>query len=403
MPLPFTKADVDYLIKAKKLISAIPQMAETASEFVMQADIRRKDDPGREKGLIIRAHAKKSPPGLPKGVPSCVIQWHGYRIRGVNRELWHDNPDGTIVRGWHEHIWNDQDRDSRVVPADVSQPSISKLFEWGLKRWNIEVKEEQLRVNKMADMTEMVVGKYLDAYKGLIVSEPVDNDSVTVSFPFHYSGHHRIELTITAVSGGQFIISDMARTVGELREFGLRIGATIRKRIEGISNISGLKIVKDHLLLESSADDLGRNVQRFLEAAKTIGDVYLVHRARAPMERDLVGEVRTILNKQQVIYKEKEKIRGQIETHAMHFLVPANGRAGLAIAVLPGHNSHLVAEAWGFKCDDMRAENTALNIGLIYDTAIESWTAESRNILEKKASIAVPGDSLAAFEKHLQD
>ena len=152
VPLPFTKADVDYLIKAKKLISAIPQMAETASEFVMQADIRRKDDPGREKGLIIRAHAKKSPPGLPKGVPSCVIQWHGYRIRGVNRELWHDNPDGTIVRGWHEHIWNDQDRDSRVVPADVSQPSISKLFEWGLKRWNIEVKEEQLRVNKMADM-----------------------------------------------------------------------------------------------------------------------------------------------------------------------------------------------------------------------------------------------------------
>ena len=87
----------------------------------------------------------------------------------------------------------------------------------------------------MVDITEMVVGKYLDAYKGLIVSEPVDNDSVTVSFPFHYSGDHRIELTITAVSGGQFIISDMARTVGELREFGLRIGATIRKRIEGIS------------------------------------------------------------------------------------------------------------------------------------------------------------------------
>lgn len=144
----FVNADVDYLVKTKKFISAIPAVMETSSEFMMQANVRRKDDPGRETQLIIRAHAKKSPPGPPKGIPSCVLQWHGHRIRGVNWEVWHDNPDGTIVRGWHEHIWNDKDGDGHVVPVHVSQPSLRKLFEWGLDKWNIEVKQEQLEVDQ---------------------------------------------------------------------------------------------------------------------------------------------------------------------------------------------------------------------------------------------------------------
>lgn len=146
MSQPFTEAEVDYLVKAKKFISAIPKVEEAASEFIIQADVRRSDNPGREMGLIIRVHAKRSPPGLPKGIPSCVLQWHGHRIRGINRELWHDNPDGTVVKGWHEHIWNDQDSDDRVVPANIGQPGLRKLFEWGLKNWNIEVKQEQLEV-----------------------------------------------------------------------------------------------------------------------------------------------------------------------------------------------------------------------------------------------------------------
>ncbi|OFW07474.1 MAG: hypothetical protein A3G20_03535 [Acidobacteria bacterium RIFCSPLOWO2_12_FULL_59_11] len=254
----------------------------------------------------------------------------------------------------------------------------------------------------MADLTDLVLGKYLDTYKGLIAAEEIENNSVTVSFPFHYSGHHRIELTITAV-GEHFIISDMARTVGELRDFGVRVETKTRRRLEEISKISGLKIVQDHLLLESSAEELGKNVQRLLEVAKTIGDVYLVHRAKAPMERDLVREVREILNKRRLIYKEKEKVNGHLEMHSVNFLIPANGKTGLAIAVLPGHNSHLVAEAWGFKCDDIRAVpvNSGLKIGLVYDTATETWAAESRRILEEKADIVVPGDSLPAFEERL--
>lgn len=141
--LTFSNADVEYLLDAKKTISAIPNIMESAAEFVMAANVRRKDNPGKELGLIIRVHAKRSPSGIPKGVPACVLQWHGQRIRGINRELWHDNPDGSIVKGWHEHLWNEEDRDGRVVPADIKRADMRGVFEWCLKKWNIEVRERQ--------------------------------------------------------------------------------------------------------------------------------------------------------------------------------------------------------------------------------------------------------------------
>lgn len=253
----------------------------------------------------------------------------------------------------------------------------------------------------MVDLTDTILNKYLAAYSGLIVAEPVEPDSVTISFPFHYSARHRIELTITALSSGQFIISDMARTIGELRDFGLGVGHKIRERLEGISKAAGLTIVQDHLLLESSADELGNNVQRSLEAVKTIADVYLVHRARTPTDQDLVRQVREILNKKRLIYREKERINGQLETHAVNFLLPANGKPALAIAVLPGRSSHLVAEAWGFKCDDMKITNADLKIGLVYDTRTETWASESKHILETKADIVVGSDALPVFEERL--
>ena len=114
-----------------------------------------------------------------------------------------------------------------------------------------------------------------------------------------------------------------------------------------------------------------------------------------------IKEVRDILNKKRLVYKEREKVAGHLETHSVNFLVPANRRAGLAIAVLPGHNSHLIAEAWGFKCDDIRGVNSNLKIGLVYDVSGETWGVESRHILEKKADLAVASDSLPTFEERL--
>jgi hypothetical protein len=69
-----------------------------------------------------------------------------------------------------------------------------------------------------------VVKAYLDAYKKLVVSESVTEGaagtSTAISIPLHFSGNHRVEVTVTEFSSGKYILSDMARTLGELAEGG---------------------------------------------------------------------------------------------------------------------------------------------------------------------------------------
>lgn len=94
------------------------------------------------------ATARSSPPGIPKPNPSAALEWHGKRIRGLNYEVWHDNPDGTIVKGWHEHVWSPADQDSYVVPArpEPTRETLVDIFKWGLRKWNIEIRQEHLEV-----------------------------------------------------------------------------------------------------------------------------------------------------------------------------------------------------------------------------------------------------------------
>jgi hypothetical protein len=66
-----------------------------------------------------------------------------------------------------------------------------------------------------------IVTAYLKAYRGLVASETIMDKgdvgaSTTLSIPLHFAGDHRVEVTVTEFSPGQFILSDMARTLGEL-------------------------------------------------------------------------------------------------------------------------------------------------------------------------------------------
>jgi hypothetical protein len=63
------------------------------------ADLFRRSEPHRPvKGLVVIAKARPSPPGIPKPMPSSVLEFYGRRIRGLNYEMWHDNPDGSRVK-----------------------------------------------------------------------------------------------------------------------------------------------------------------------------------------------------------------------------------------------------------------------------------------------------------------
>lgn len=152
MPARFKTADVDYLVAEKKIIHAIPEIthSKVRPEYERIADVRRKSEPGKEIGLIIVARVIERLPGLPAGPPRCILEWHGTRIRGLNYSTLHSRPGtaGGVVKGWHEHRWNEQEGDSYIVQANPipNKPDLRSIFKWGLKKWNIEVKEEQLEV-----------------------------------------------------------------------------------------------------------------------------------------------------------------------------------------------------------------------------------------------------------------
>lgn len=149
-----TTGRVDYLVAAPKFIQAIPRTGfldtRRKTGWVIRAAVFYKSEPHRPiEGLIVTARAHQAPVGLPHPTPSAALEWYGHRIRGLNYEQWHDNPDGTSVRGWHEHLWSPAEQDSRVIQAmpEPKDKTLRGLLRWGLAKWNIEAKQVQESLN----------------------------------------------------------------------------------------------------------------------------------------------------------------------------------------------------------------------------------------------------------------
>jgi hypothetical protein len=255
----------------------------------------------------------------------------------------------------------------------------------------------------MGKLADSILSEYFKTYEELVVAEETDGQGVTLSFPLHFSGNHRVELTVTQLSAGDYIVSDQARTLMELRDAGYRITADIKEKLEEVARLSGLRVVQDHLVLKTKKQTLGADIQRFLEATKTIADVYLVHKVRPVGEKDLLAEVKKIFDARSLKYDEKAKLRGEIEDHPFDLVVPPNGHAGIAVHILSGQSTHTLAQVWGFKCDDIRRErqNDNMRLGLIYDVRNAVWSETSRMILGKRADIAMPGSALADLPRKL--
>ncbi len=146
---PFTKSEIDYLVKEAKYINEIPPPQDRVNDFRVQAQVYRVADKKPIKGLFVMATYDKPLPGMSGKIQvSAALDYKGLRIRGIDKELWHDNPDGSSVRGWHEHLWSPEYLDAYVAPfPEPRHKTIRALFEAGLKRWNIIVVREQLRLS----------------------------------------------------------------------------------------------------------------------------------------------------------------------------------------------------------------------------------------------------------------
>ena len=144
---------MDYLVAIPKFIKVIPPLPRPGARILsvvrIQSDVFRKSEPSKPiSGLVVIAKVRQAPTGIPNPNPSSALEWHGKRIRGLNYELWHDNPDGSIVKGWHEHLWSPQDQDAYVILARPKPKlrGLLDIFKWSLKKWNIEVLEKQAEV-----------------------------------------------------------------------------------------------------------------------------------------------------------------------------------------------------------------------------------------------------------------
>lgn len=148
---PFTKAEVDYLVDEQKFIKEIPSIVQHGNYLIMRTQVFRKanDRVVPIKGLYVMSRVAVPIPGIPAAIPSASLEWAGRRIRGIDRETRHDNPDGGSVYGWHSHVWSPEYEDACVVATpEPKHKDMRGIFKAGLKKWNISVVEEQMEVAK---------------------------------------------------------------------------------------------------------------------------------------------------------------------------------------------------------------------------------------------------------------
>jgi uncharacterized protein DUF1828 len=249
-------------------------------------------------------------------------------------------------------------------------------------------------------LREQILGSYLDAQRGLTEIEQIDEDNVVLSLPLHFSANTRVELAVTRITDKYFSISDMAQTLGELKDAGYGIGGKLKQKIKAIAKSAGVDFAGNHLVRKCSAEELGEAIHQFADVAKTIGDAYLTYGARKlqPEEDELVARVRRIFTEKEFTYKEKQELAGKIETHTVDFYVAPNGTRGVALAVLP-NPTQIVAEAWGFKSQDIRSANNNLAVSIVYDSSRAKDV--SKTILQTMADVSVPSNAIEDLPNRL--
>ena len=72
-------------------------------------------------------------------------------------------------------------------------------------------------------LQDQAMDSFLTSYKDDLACEEQDENNVVISFPVHFSGFHRVEVTVTRVNPSKFLISDGAKTIDELKNAGSRM------------------------------------------------------------------------------------------------------------------------------------------------------------------------------------
>jgi hypothetical protein len=250
---------------------------------------------------------------------------------------------------------------------------------------------------------EEIIAKYLKSQHNLLRFENVGQDSCLLSLPLNFTAHTRVELAVTRLSSDQYILTDQGQTLGELHDAGYAINAKLLERLKQIIKVWQVELAGVTLTRTTKEKDLGNALHDFGQAAKTVGDAYLVMRDRETddrIEEEIKDQVRRTFMEHQYFYRESQNVPGQIEKgYKVDFYIPANGSNGLALEVLTKPN-RLTAEAWGFRARDMKQANERLVVGFVYD---ETTKDLNRTILNSMGDIALPASEFIFFAQQLEE
>ena len=159
MPRPFTSApsqrDADAIVALPKYIPRMPRVRLINRD--LRLELRRiYDSAGNQlPGLVVDAHAP--PPGTHRGeTPRVSLTWRGVSIRCIDWEVRHEFADGSVVEGWHEHLWDD--RHERNVGCPFDPPGIScdleSVFICACQHWNITIMSRQDQHLRLVEGTD---------------------------------------------------------------------------------------------------------------------------------------------------------------------------------------------------------------------------------------------------------
>jgi len=134
-----SQAEVDAVLLMPKYVLRRPKPSRPTQCVRLKA--KRIYSPARElmSKLMVDAHKSEREGG---GSVRVVLIHRGERIRGIDWKVRRQFRDGTVVCGWHEHLWDDIHGDQVghgvVLPPGIEN-DIDAMFEFACQRWNIHL------------------------------------------------------------------------------------------------------------------------------------------------------------------------------------------------------------------------------------------------------------------------
>ena len=107
-------------------------------------------------GLTIDAHAPEDLSRHGETIAVALV-WRRKPIRLIDWEVKHEFADGSVVNGWHEHLWDDRWDDNigqRFSVPIVYADDLEAMFIHACQHWNITIisrQDRRLEVNRNAD------------------------------------------------------------------------------------------------------------------------------------------------------------------------------------------------------------------------------------------------------------